>query len=378
MKRMKKHLVLLLVLAMGISILPMDANAAKKAKLNKTKITMQVGKTVQLKVKNNKKKVKWSSSNKKIATVSKNGKVKAVNSGNAKITAKIAKKKLVCKVKVQKGVNNKDNDANGGTSQNNAGKDNSNVTPTQQPTITPAMTATAAPTVTPTATPATTATEAPAVTATATPATTATETPAVTATATPATTATEAPAVIPTATPVTEPTTPPSSSPILDSITENYMTLKTYIQSNGYTLESSGNKYIANLRDEFLYSIEYDDTKEAFIFSTYSELSLSNGAECQTLLNVEIKESDLRNGDLEFITLFSNGPSAVLTLTDSLEKLDFDSPLEWEIVDHNGSDEDTWKKQADLYGDLSYSGWNLLLKDTLEMNLSDLGFGVAI
>ena len=346
MKRMKKHLVLLLVLAMGISILPMDANAAKKAKLNKTKITMQVGKTVQLKVKNNKKKVKWSSSNKKIATVSKNGKVKAVNSGNAKITAKIAKKKLVCKVKVQKGVNNKDNDANGGTSQNNAGKDNSNVTPTQQPTITPAMTATAAPTVTPTATPATTATE--------------------------------APAVIPTATPVTEPTTPPSSSPILDSITENYMTLKTYIQSNGYTLESSGNKYIANLRDEFLYSIEYDDTKEAFIFSTYSELSLSNGAECQTLLNVEIKESDLRNGDLEFITLFSNGPSAVLTLTDSLEKLDFDSPLEWEIVDHNGSDEDTWKKQADLYGDLSYSGWNLLLKDTLEMNLSDLGFGVAI
>lgn len=47
-----------------------------------------IGKTVTLKVKNNKKKVKWISSNKKIATVSKRGKVKGKKAGKVTITAK--------------------------------------------------------------------------------------------------------------------------------------------------------------------------------------------------------------------------------------------------------------------------------------------------
>lgn len=75
--------------------------AKKKPKLNKKKVTLYVGKTTKLKVKNTKKKVKWSSSKKSVATVSKTGKVKAKKKGTAKITAKVAKKKLKCTVTVK-------------------------------------------------------------------------------------------------------------------------------------------------------------------------------------------------------------------------------------------------------------------------------------
>lgn len=355
MKQMKKYLVLVLIFAMGLSILPMNANAAKKAKLSKTKVTMQVGKTVQLKVKNNKKKVKWSSSNKKVATVSKKGKVKAVNKGNARIIAKISKKKLVCKVNVKKTITDKDNDTNKDTSQSNDGKVNPNVTSTEKPAVTvptstPAVATTSTPTATPTATPEITPTVAP----------------------------TTAPTVVPTAPPTIEPTKPPSSTPTLDSIAANYMTLKSYIQSNGYTSQSSGNKYIAFIENEFMYMIEYNNIEETFIFSTYCKLTLSNGGDNQSLLTLTIKESDLRNGDLEYISLYSDDTGVLLTSTDSLEKLDFVSPLNWNIVDMTVFDEDTWKKSVNVYCELSYLGWNILLEDTVIMNLTDLGFGVAI
>lgn len=75
--------------------------AKKKAKLNKTSVTLQPGKTVKLKVRYNKKKVKWSTSNKKVAKVSKKGKVTAVAAGTAKITAKVAKKSYQCKIQVK-------------------------------------------------------------------------------------------------------------------------------------------------------------------------------------------------------------------------------------------------------------------------------------
>ena len=75
--------------------------AAAKPKLNRTKVTLSVGKSVTLKVKRAKKNVKWSTSNKKIAKVTAKGKVKAVAPGTAKITAKTGSVKLVCKVTVK-------------------------------------------------------------------------------------------------------------------------------------------------------------------------------------------------------------------------------------------------------------------------------------
>lgn len=93
-------LTLCLVIAGAISS-PSRASAAK-IKLSKKSVTITKGKSVTLKLKGTKKKPKWSTSNKKIATVSKKGKVVGKKAGNAKITAKIGKKKYTCKVKVVK------------------------------------------------------------------------------------------------------------------------------------------------------------------------------------------------------------------------------------------------------------------------------------
>ena len=67
----------------------MNTQAKAKIKLNKTKISLQRGKTYTLKVKGTKKKVKWSSNKKTIATVTRKGKVTAKKQGTAVITAKI-------------------------------------------------------------------------------------------------------------------------------------------------------------------------------------------------------------------------------------------------------------------------------------------------
>lgn len=74
---------------------------AKKPVLSKKKLTMSVGESKTLKVKNTKKKVKWSSGKKSVASVSKKGRVKAKKKGTAVITAKVAKTKLKCRVTVK-------------------------------------------------------------------------------------------------------------------------------------------------------------------------------------------------------------------------------------------------------------------------------------
>ncbi len=82
---------------------------AGKAKLNKKKATLTEGSTITLKVKSANKKVKWSSKNKKIASVAKvSGKkkdtatIKGMKKGKTTIVAKVGKKKLTCKVTIQK------------------------------------------------------------------------------------------------------------------------------------------------------------------------------------------------------------------------------------------------------------------------------------
>lgn len=130
MKKRRQPWARVLALALAAAmIMPqsMDAAAAakKKVKLNKTKVVLKVGKKTTLKLKNNKKKVKWSSNKKKVATVTKKGVVKAKKKETAKITAKVGKKKYVCKVTVKaaatkksnKNTNRKNNSSktNGGT-----------------------------------------------------------------------------------------------------------------------------------------------------------------------------------------------------------------------------------------------------------------------
>lgn len=89
------------VLLMCSMVVPLNANAAKKVKLNKSKIAIAVGKTKKLKVLNTKKKVVWKSSKKAVAKVNKSGVVTAVSQGKAVITAKVGKKSYTCKVVVK-------------------------------------------------------------------------------------------------------------------------------------------------------------------------------------------------------------------------------------------------------------------------------------
>ena len=66
------------------------ATAAKKPKLSKSKLTINAGKTATLKVKNAKKKVKWSTNKKKIVKITVSGKkketavIKGLKKGKAK------------------------------------------------------------------------------------------------------------------------------------------------------------------------------------------------------------------------------------------------------------------------------------------------------
>lgn len=101
MKQKKIMTVILSFILILSTIIVSNVEVQAKVKLNKTKVTLKVGKTYTLKLKNNKKKIKWSTSNKKVATVSSKGKIKAKKKGKATITAKVGKKKYKCKVTVK-------------------------------------------------------------------------------------------------------------------------------------------------------------------------------------------------------------------------------------------------------------------------------------
>ena len=165
---------------------------SKKPALSKKKISITVGKSAKIKVKNAKgMKIKWKSKNKKIATVKKSGKyavkIKAKKAGNTKVTATIRKGKKrytrTCKVKVSTASTGtgKEPTTTGTTS---TGTVSTNTPPsggTSSPQTTEPSETTAAPTATAAATSTTTATAVTTSSSTA----TATATSAVTATPTP-------------------------------------------------------------------------------------------------------------------------------------------------------------------------------------------------
>lgn len=133
--------IMAVVLVMSLFLAGKEGMAAQKKtdntkapKLSMTKLSLKVGESKKLTVKNAKKKVKWSSSKKKVAVVSAKGVVKAKQEGTTNVIAKVGSKKLKCKVTVKKA--------------------ESTVVPTQQPpAATASVTPTAAPSVAPTVAP---------------------------------------------------------------------------------------------------------------------------------------------------------------------------------------------------------------------------------
>lgn len=87
--------------------IPAAQAASKKTSISKKKLTMTVGQKKTLKLKNNKKKVKWTvtsgKKNIKLSSKKKTGvKITAKKAGKAKVQAKIGKKKYSCKVTIKK------------------------------------------------------------------------------------------------------------------------------------------------------------------------------------------------------------------------------------------------------------------------------------
>lgn len=104
-KKYCKVFAIAFVLCFLFIVAPVSAKTTN-AKLNTKSVSICVGNSYTLKVKNAKK-VQWKTSNKKIATVKK-GKVKALKTGKVTITAKVGKKKLTCQVKVVAVLSRKD------------------------------------------------------------------------------------------------------------------------------------------------------------------------------------------------------------------------------------------------------------------------------
>ena len=105
MKKRIHHMIIVMlavVVLLGVGAFPVSA-ASASLKLNKTKASIQVGKTIRLKatVKNTKKKIKWTSSNKAIATVSAKGVVRVKKAGKVTITAKCGSLKKICRITVK-------------------------------------------------------------------------------------------------------------------------------------------------------------------------------------------------------------------------------------------------------------------------------------
>ena len=102
----KKSITTIVIFVMALTlVMPMQAQAARKVKLNKTKAVLTItdkkrSPAVQLKVTGTSKKAVWTTSNKTIATVSKTGKVTAKKKGSVKITAKVSGRKYTCKVTI--------------------------------------------------------------------------------------------------------------------------------------------------------------------------------------------------------------------------------------------------------------------------------------
>ena len=140
MKKCRKLLSMMLIATIMVTLMQTNLSSAKaKVKINKSKITLTVGRKAQLKVTGTKQKVTWSSSNENVAVVSSKGKVVALKKGTAKITAKVQKKKYYCKVTVVQKETTKPT-----------------ITPTDEPTAEPTIAPTVKPTATPTVAPSNT------------------------------------------------------------------------------------------------------------------------------------------------------------------------------------------------------------------------------
>lgn len=94
----------LLVMICVLTAFPVLTQAKREVSISPSEKTIAVGKTVTIKLKNNSKKVKWSTSNKKIKILSKSNKqakIKGIKKGTSYVKAKVGGKTYKCKIVVE-------------------------------------------------------------------------------------------------------------------------------------------------------------------------------------------------------------------------------------------------------------------------------------
>lgn len=89
---MKKLFACILTILLCVVFINPTIAYSATVKLNKTKLTLDEGKSYTLKLTGTTKKPKWTTSNKKVATVSSSGVVKGIAPGTATITATVSSK----------------------------------------------------------------------------------------------------------------------------------------------------------------------------------------------------------------------------------------------------------------------------------------------
>ena len=113
MKRMKRLIAAMLFVICTAVTVPtaqpavQTAYAAKTVTISKKSVTLKVGQTTNLRVKNTSKKARWTTSNKRVVTVNQSGRIVAKKNGTATVTAKIGKRAYKCKVTVKASSNSK-------------------------------------------------------------------------------------------------------------------------------------------------------------------------------------------------------------------------------------------------------------------------------
>ncbi len=268
-KKANRFIAILLSLMMTISLMPttsLTAQAASRPKLANKKITMKVGESKKIKIKNKPKKAKvtYKSRNKKIAKVTKKGEVKGRKKGITKIrvTIKAKNKKYVlqCKVIVK-------------TEKEPTKKPTPTLTPTPKPTptLTPTPKPTPTLTLTPKPTPTLTLTPKPTPTLTLTPK----PTPTLTPTLKPTPTLTLTPKPTPTLTPKPTPTLTPTPKPTPTLTPKPTPTPTTYT----VTFDSNGGSAVVSqdVKENEMAIQPTDPTKEGYTFGGwYTDANCTN------------------------------------------------------------------------------------------------------
>lgn len=101
MKKLKSLTALVLAVLVLFGCMQMPGKIRAAVKISQTEAVMDIGDTLLLEVTGTKKPVKWSSSDENVAMVFQDGIVIAMSAGDAVIKAKVAGKKLKCRVTVR-------------------------------------------------------------------------------------------------------------------------------------------------------------------------------------------------------------------------------------------------------------------------------------